>query len=167
MNNTYIIFFGNINFKKRKFSMKVIVDADACPVKEIIIKICMRYNVEVIMFVDTSHIINLDCKVITLDKGNDSVDIAIANYCKKGDIIVTQDYGVASLALGAGCYAINQNGLIYSKDNIDKLMFERFLSQKSRRAGLKGTKHRKRTFENDEAFKHSFINLINSIRHNF
>ncbi len=146
--------------------MKILVDADACPVKEIIIEISKKYNIEVIMFVDTSHLISLDCTVITLDKGSDSVDIAIANYCNKGDIIVTQDYGVASMVLGAGCYAINQNGLIYSKDNIDRLMFERFLSQKSRRAGLKGTKHRKRSRENDEAFKSSFIRLINKARQN-
>lgn len=144
--------------------MKVLVDADACPVKEIIVEICKDYNIEVIMFVDTSHLINLDCTVITLDKGSDSVDIAIANYCSKGDIIVTQDYGVASMVLGAHCYAINQNGLIYSKDNIDRLMFERFLAQKSRRAGLKGVKHRKRAKENDDAFKDSFIFLINMAR---
>lgn len=144
--------------------MKVLVDADACPVKEIIIDVCKSYNIEAIMFVDTSHLINLDCTVITLDKGSDSVDIAIANYCNKGDIIVTQDYGVASMVLGAGCYAINQNGLIYSKDNIDRLMFERFLAQKSRRAGLKGTKHRKRVKENDDVFRSSFISLINKVK---
>lgn len=144
--------------------MKVLVDADACPVKDIIIEVSKYYNIEVIMFVDTSHLINLDCTVITLDKGSDSVDIAIANYCSKGDIVVTQDYGVASMVLGAGCYAINQNGLIYSKDNIDRLMFERFLAQKSRRAGLKGVKHRKRARENDDAFRNSFIRLINNVK---
>ncbi|SDZ05730.1 hypothetical protein SAMN05660462_01677 [Proteiniborus ethanoligenes] len=141
--------------------MRVLVDADACPVKEIIVEVCKDYNVEVIMFADTSHLINLECTVITLDKGCDSVDIAIANSCNKNDIVVTQDYGVASMVLGAGCYAINQNGLIYNKENIDRLMFERFLSQKSRRAGLKGSKHRKRTKENNNAFKSSFIKLLN------
>ena len=141
--------------------MRVLVDADACPVKEIIVEVCKDYNVEVIMFADTSHLINLECTVITLDKGCDSVDIAIANSCNKNDIVVTQDYGVASMVLGAGCYAINQNGLIYNKENIDRLMFERFLSQKSRRAGLKGSKHRKRTKEKNNAFKSSFIKLLN------
>lgn len=144
--------------------MRVLVDADACPVKEIILEICKDYNIEVIMFVDTSHLINLDCTVITLDKGCESVDIAIANSCKNNDIIVTQDYGVASMVLGAGCYAINQNGLIYTKENIDRLMFERFLSQKSRRAGLKGSKHRKRNKNNDNAFRSSFIKLIHIVR---
>ncbi|MCG8401890.1 MAG: DUF188 domain-containing protein, partial [Firmicutes bacterium] len=80
--------------------MRILVDADACPVKEIILKIAKQNNIPVIMAVDTSHEIHDDySKVITVDKARDSVDIALINLIKPGDLVVTQDYGVAAMAL--------------------------------------------------------------------
>ena len=93
--------------------MKVLVDADACPVKNIIIDICSKKNIPVLLFVDTSHILSSPkCQVITVDKGRDSVDIALLNKTLKNDIVVTQDYGVAAMALGRGAHAINEKGLM-------------------------------------------------------
>ena len=118
--------------------MRVLVDADACPVKHIIEEESKKRGIEVIMFVDTSHIIKSNYSVvITVDKAADSVDIALANKLSKGDVVVTQDYGVAAMALGKGAYAINQNGLIYSNENIDMLLFERHIGKKARRSGQK------------------------------
>ena len=110
--------------------MKILVDADACPVKEIIEKVAKQKNIEVVMYIDSSHILSSDySKVVTISKGRDAVDLALINDSEKGDVIVTQDYGVASLALGRSAYAIGNSGLIYDNNNIDKLMFERFLGQ--------------------------------------
>lgn len=137
--------------------MKILVDADACPVKDIITEIGKTYNIQVLMFIDTSHILcDNYCEIITVDKGKDSVDIHLINKVEKGDIVVTQDYGLASLVLGKKAYAINQNGLIYTNDNIDKLLFERHLGQKSRKAGLKTKNIRKRTLDDDKKFKEKF-----------
>lgn len=141
--------------------MKILVDADACPVKDLIIKIAKKYSLKVIMFIDTSHIYQDEySEVITVDKGRDSVDFALANRISERDIIVTQDYGVATMALSKRAFALNQNGLIYNKDNIDKLLFERYLSQKIRRSGGKITGPRKRSGENDLAFEKSLIFII-------
>ena len=142
--------------------MKILVDADACPVKDIIVSIAKKHSIRVIMFFDTSHIYSDNySEVIIVDKGPDSVDFALANKITSGDIVVSQDYGVATMALSKNAVALNQNGLIYDKDNIDKLLFERYLSQKARRSGGRGINPKKRTKENDANFERTFIALCN------
>lgn len=144
--------------------MRIIVDADACPVKDIIERTAKRFGIDVIMFVDENHILFSDySRIVTVSQGKDAVDIAAANNTAAGDIVVTQDYGVASLALGKGAYAIGMSGLIYDDNNIDKLMFERFLRQKCRnsrthKGKLKNPK--KRTNEDDTKFEQNLIRLI-------
>ena len=100
------------------------------------------------------------CQVITVDKGRDSVDIALMNKTFKNDIVVTQDYGVAAMALGRGAHAINEKGLIYTNENIDMLLFQRHMGQKARRAGKRASITKKRTVEDDIKFKNNFLKLI-------
>ena len=141
--------------------MQILVDADACPVKGIIIKIAKQNKLPVTMLIDTSHELNDGYStVITVDKARDSVDIALINLVKAGDIVVTQDYGVAAMALGKKAKAVNQNGLIYNDGNIDKLLFERHLGQKVRRAGGRTTNARKRTKADDENFERIFQSIV-------
>lgn len=144
--------------------MKILVDADACPVKNIIEEIAEKYGIKVIMITDSSHIINSEySEVITVSQGKDSADIALINMAEKGDVVITQDYGVATMALGKGAYAVGNSGLVYDEDNIDKLLFERFLSGKIRRSGKKAKgafKPHKRTSADDEAFRMNFENLL-------
>ena len=94
--------------------------------------------------------------------GADAVDYKLISLCHKGDIVVSQDYGVAAMALGKGAYAIHQSGKWYTNDNIDRMLMERHLNKKARRssnkAHLKGLK--KRTKEDDERFSESFEKLI-------
>ena len=146
------------------YKMRILVDADACPVKAIIEDEAKKRNIEVIMFVDTSHIIKSDYSlVVTVDKAADSVDIALANRLSKGDIVVTQDYGVAAMALGKGAYAINQNGLVYSNENIDMLLFERHIGKKMRKNGQRTGTIKKRNNNDDIKFRNEFITLIQNM----
>jgi uncharacterized protein YaiI (UPF0178 family) len=141
--------------------MKILVDADACPVKDIIIRTAKKYNLDVVLFIDTSHILQDDyAQVVTVEKGRDSVDIALVNRARAGDIVVTQDYGLAALALGRGTLAIHPSGLIYHEDNMDRLLFERHISSVIRKAGgrLKGPSKRKA--EDDGAFLKALEKLI-------
>lgn len=144
--------------------MQILVDADACPVKGIIIKIAKLYKLSVTMLIDTSHELEDGYStVITVDKDRDSVDIALINLVKTGDIVVTQDYGVAAMALGKKAKAVNQNGLIYTDSNIDKLLFERHLGQKVRRAGGRTTNAKKRTKGDDANFERGFKSLVDQV----
>jgi uncharacterized protein YaiI (UPF0178 family) len=147
--------------------MKILVDADACPVKSIIEKVAKHLEIPVIMFIDTSHILESDySKIIQVSKAPDAVDLALINYSEPGDIVVTQDYGVASLALGKKCYPINQNGRYYTNENIDLFMFERHISKKQRRAGVHISSTKKRSKDDDEHFEQAFYSLCMKHRNN-
>jgi uncharacterized protein YaiI (UPF0178 family) len=113
------------------------------------------------MLIDTSHILNDGYStVITVDKGRDSADIRLVNLIEPQDIVVTQDFGVAAMALAKGAKAVSQNGMVYDNGNMDRLLFERALGQKIRRAGGRSTKIKKRTKQDDEAFERVFCELI-------
>lgn len=143
--------------------MQILVDADACPVKQIIVEEAKKRNIPVTMIIDTSHELNDGySEVITVDKARDSVDIKLINILSSEDIVVTQDYGVAAMALGKGAKAINQNGLIYNDSNIDELLFSRFIGQKLRRAGKSTNTAKKRTKEDDENFRAKFVMLLDA-----
>lgn len=141
--------------------MKILIDADGCPVVKQATQIAKKNNIEVVIFCDTSHIINSDyAQIITVSKGADSVDFALVNEVQSGDIVVTQDYGLAAMVLSKGGKAITQNGMIISDSNLGLLLTSRYESKKARMSGahLKGPK--KRTIQNDEAFIKSFKSLL-------
>ena len=146
--------------------MKILIDADGCPVVDITVKIGIDYNIPITIMCDTSHIINkTGVETIVLSKGSDSVDFALVNKVNKGDIIVTQDYGLAAMVLSKGGYPINQNGMVYTNENIDQLLFTRHISKKIRNAGQRTKGPRKRTKEDDIKFKNNLISLIDKIRY--
>ncbi len=141
--------------------MKILVDADACPVKEILVKEAKKRGIPVTMLLDTSHELNDGYStVVIVDQGRDSADLRLVNLIAPGDIVVTQDYGVAAMSLGRGAKALNQNGLVYDGDNMDRLLFERALGQKIRRAGGRFGKNHKREKADDEAFRSAFIRML-------
>lgn len=147
--------------------MKIFVDADACPVVRIVEKVAKNYQIEVCLLCDTNHILQSDySEVKIIGAGADAVDFALINLAKRGDIVVTQDYGVAAMALGKGCYGIHQSGRWYTNENIDQLLMERHMAKEARRASskhhLKGP--RKRTQEDDNRFEESFIKLIEKVQ---
>lgn len=145
--------------------MKILIDADGCPVVDITIRVAKKFNIETIIMCDTSHIFNKPgIETIILSKGADSVDFALINKVNKGDIVVTQDYGLAAMVLSKEGYPINQNGKIYTNENIDELLFTRHLSKKARSSGkrMKGPKKRQR--EDDIKFEESLNNLIQKYR---
>ncbi len=141
--------------------MRILVDADACPVKEIIEDIAKQKGIPVVMFIDTSHmLISNYSEIVTVSKAPDAVDFALINQSQKGDIIVTQDYGVAAMALGRKAFAIHPSGKIYTNENIDIMLLERDIAKRQRRAGEKVKGHsRKRTAEDDERFGNAMRNL--------
>lgn len=143
--------------------MKIYVDADACPVVKIVEKIAKRYEIPVMLLCDTNHVLTSDySEVKVIGAGADAVDFALVGLCKKNDIVVTQDYGVAAMILGKGAHGIHQSGRWYTNENIDLMLMERHMAKKARRASkkhhLKGPS--KRTMGDDMRFEESFEKLI-------
>lgn len=144
--------------------MKLIIDADACPVTDIALRLASAKNLECIIVCDNTHFIEREnAGTIVVDKGADSADCKIANLARKGDIIVTQDYGLAALCLGKGAKALNQNGLIYTDRNIENLLYSRYVLKKARLSGARTRGPAKRTSDDDRAFIEAFNSLLEEI----
>jgi len=143
--------------------MQIFVDADACPVVDIVETIAEKYNISTTLLCDTNHILYSDySEVIVVSAGADAVDYKLISICHKGDVVVSQDYGVAAMALGKGAYAIHQSGKWYTNENIDQMLMERHLNKKARRSSHKNHIRgpRKRTEEDDVRFAQSFEKLV-------
>ena len=166
---------------KRIVNLHIYVDADACPVVGIVERTAEKYGIPVTLLCDTNHVLQSDySEVIVVGAGADAVDYKLISICHKGDIAVSQDYGVAAMALGKSAYAIHQSGKWYTNDNIDRMLMERHLNKKARRSSRKNhikghtmsSGHRfcadrsgsgdpkKRAPEDDEHFSESFERMI-------
>ncbi len=135
--------------------MRILIDADGCPVVDIAVRVARDHNIECLILCDTSHVFEKEgITTLTFSKGADSVDFALVNLVKQGDIVITQDYGLAAMCLARLAIPINQDGMEYTADNIDALLLARHTARKIRGAGgrtkgpAKRTENQNRTFEN-------------------
>lgn len=141
--------------------MQVLIDADACPVVDIAVRLCKQYNIPCLLLCDTTHIMQRDyAQTLVFDKGSDSVDFALVNRAKAGDIVITQDYGLASMCLGKRVRVVHQDGWEYTEYNISGLMEQRHAAKKHRLAGGRTKGPAKRTRQQDEAFAAAFEKLL-------
>lgn len=142
--------------------MKIFIDADGCPVVDITVSVAKEHSLPCYIICDTAHEFSKDgAETVVVEKGADSVDFKLVNLVTAGDIVVTQDYGLAAMCLARKAVPISQNGLVFTDKNIDELLFSRYVSKKIRNAGgrLKGPS--KRTPEQDERFLQALEGLIN------
>ena len=136
--------------------MKVLVDADACPVVDITVQLCKEFQVACILLCDTAHILHRDgAQTLIFDKGADSVDFALINRATPGDIVITQDYGLASMCLAKQANVLHQDGWAYTEYNISGLMEQRHAAKKFRAAGGRTKGPAKRKPEQDASFRNA------------
>lgn len=141
--------------------MKVLIDADGCPVVDMTVKLCGKYRVSCIILCDTAHEMQREgAQTLTFDKGADSVDFALVNRICAGDLVITQDYGLASMCLARNAFVLHQDGWTYTEDNIGALLFQRAESRRYRASGgrLKGPA--KRTRQQDQTFYNALEQLL-------
>lgn len=145
--------------------MKILIDADACPVVRITENIARERQIPVLILCDTSHCLQSEySEVIIVDKGADAVDFAVIQKGGKGDLVVTQDYGVAAMALGKGMYALHQSGKQYTNENIDNLLYERHMAKQARKSSKShGKGPKKRTEEDDRHFTAALKGLLDGL----
>ena len=114
--------------------MRILIDADGCPVVDLTIGLAREFGLECIILCDTAHYFNREgARTVVLSQGADSVDFALVNMVRAGDIVVTQDYGLAAMCLARSGKPLNQNGMRYHDGNIDGLLASRHAAQKIRR----------------------------------
>ena len=141
--------------------MKVLVDADACPVVDITVALCKKHSAECVLLCDTAHILQKDgASTLIFDKGSDSVDFALVNRVCPGDVVITQDYGLAAMCLARKASVLHQDGWFYTEDNIQALLFQRHAARAYRASGGKTKGPAKRTAQQDHAFYDALDTLL-------
>lgn len=141
--------------------MKIYIDADACPVKHLVMQVSDEFGLQVVMVFSTSHHGNTGifakAEKIMVDNESQAADMAIMNRVSAGDIVITGDFGLASLVLSKKAFSISFSGRIFNEENIDRLLFERHLAQELRRSGSKTKGPLKRSKEDD-------VNFVNGLK---
>lgn len=144
--------------------MNVFVDADACPVVDIIVECCRKFHIPCWLLCDTAHELYRDDAItIVFDKGADSVDFALVNRVSAGDVVITQDYGLASMCLAKRAFVLHQDGWQYTQDNIGALLFQRSESRRYRASGGRIKGPSKRTKQQDMQFQKELENLLQTV----
>lgn len=144
--------------------MKILIDADGCPVVSETIKIAAEFKINVLLLCDTAHIMQREgAETIVVSQGADAVDFALVNRVVNGDLVITQDYGLAAMVLSKQAFVLNQNGFQYTNENIDSLLHTRYVSKKIRNAGgrVKGPKKRQKL--DNANFENGLRKLLSSI----
>lgn len=141
--------------------MKILIDADGCPVVDITVTMAKQHKLECIILCDTSHVFEKDgATTITVSKGADSVDFTLVNMVQKGDIVITQDYGLAAMCLARQAIPISQDGMIYNDSNIDALLLQRYTAKKIRMSGGRLKGNPKRIKVQDIVFENKLRELL-------
>lgn len=141
--------------------MRILIDADGCPVVDIAVRLAKQNNIKCLILCDTAHVFEKDgAETITVTQGPDSVDFVLVNMVKNGDVVITQDYGLAAMCLARGAVPINQDGMVYDSENIDALLMQRYTAKKIRMSGGRLKGNSKRTSEQDETFEQKLRELL-------
>ena len=141
--------------------MRILIDADGCPVVDIAIRIAKGNDMQCIIMCDDAHYFERDgAQTITVSKGADAVDFALVNLVHPGDLVISQDYGLAAMCLAREAVVINQDGMVYDNDNIGGLLEQRAMSAKIRRSGGRLSGPSKRTEAQNQAFASALSKLI-------
>ncbi len=146
----------------RSNNLKIVIDADGCPVVQLTLQIADRFRIPCTLVCDTAHsFADMHAQIITVSQGTDSADFHIVNLIAPHDIVVTQDYGLAAMCLARGARALNQNGLIFCPQNMDSLLLSRHIHKKQRLAGKRIKGPKKRTAVQNAKFEEALIALLN------
>ena len=141
--------------------MKILIDADGCPVTGITVRIAKQHGISCTIICDTAHRIEHDgAETIIVDKGTDSADYRLVNLVHAGDLAITQDYGLAAMCLSRNAIVLNQDGKQYTEENISGLLEFRAASAKYRRAGGRMKGPAKRAAQQDKDFEAALLTII-------
>lgn len=143
---------------------RIFVDADGCPVVKIAVDLAKEFKVPITLVKNYAHVIHDEyAEVVTVDTTSDSADFYIVNHLSKGDMVVTQDNGLAAMCLGRGAISINQNGIIIDDSNIDGMLSSRHINKELRSQGIYTSKPKKRDKSKDKDFEIALRGILRDL----
>jgi len=148
--------------------IKIVVDADACPVKDEIVGIGRSFGAEVVMAASYAHrLIRMEgVTVVQVDDSDQSVDLYIANCIAKDNVLVTQDFGLAAIGLAKGAIVLSHRGEEYTDETIGYLLERRHRMAKLRRGGHRGKGPKPFTVEDRTAFQQTLTKVLTRLQEN-
>nr|WP_026021194.1 YaiI/YqxD family protein [Paenibacillus senegalensis] len=148
--------------------VKIIVDADACPVKNEIEYAARQFEIEAWMVASYDHrlVPREGIKTIQVDRSDQSADLYIANCIQASDILITQDYGLATIGLAKQAYVLSNRGHAYSPATIDFMLETRHDLAKQRRAGKHSKGPKAFTQQDRDRFLQSLTKLLENLQEN-
>lgn len=149
-------------------AIKLIVDADACPVKPEITDAAAQFGVPVVMVASYDHRLQAaeGVEIVQVDRSDQSVDLYIANRLKAGDILVTQDFGLATIGLAKRATVLSNRGQTYTDRTIDFLLENRHESARGRRRGKYGKGPKAFTDRDRQGFLQTLTKLLRRLQEN-
>ncbi|NBI29381.1 YaiI/YqxD family protein [Chengkuizengella marina] len=144
----------------------IYVDADACPVKNEIIKLGKLFGIKIVMVASFDHSLKSEEGVenIQVDRSDQSADLYISNHISANDILITHDFGLASICLGKGVKVVSPRGKFYSIQSIDFLLENRHESAKKRRNGQYGKGPKPFTREDRNIFLQTMTKFLKDLQ---
>jgi uncharacterized protein len=143
----------------------ILVDADSCPVKEEIVEIANQFSIKILFVASYNHMKNNSMQVEWkyVDIGKEAADLYIMNHTRKGDIVITQDIGLASTLLPKGVHVLSVRGILFEEKDIQTALDFRYLKAKARKQGDYGKGPKPFTAED----RVRFVNQLTKILSNF
>lgn len=148
--------------------IRIVVDADACPVKDTIVEVAARFGAHVVMVASHNHRIEPaeGVTVVQVDASDQSTDLHIANRLRKRDVLVTQDFGLAAIGLAKGAVALSFRGQRYTAETIEYLLAHRHALSRQRRGGARIKGPRAMTDEDKLRFQHALTKVLTRLQEN-
>lgn len=145
---------------------RILVDADACPVRLEVIRAGRLHSWPVILVAGPSQVLSDEpgVQVVRVDADPQAADLALANRAAPGDVLVTGDYGLAALALARGARVLDFRGRLVHQGNIDGLLATRHVAHKTRRAGGRTRGPRAMGAEDRSRFRQALEALLSTSR---
>lgn len=144
--------------------MKIFIDGDGSPVKNDVIELAEKFSIFVTVVTSVDHYTDKQyppfVSFVYVDKGLDSADFKIVGLIQKGDILITQDYGLASLVLGKNVRILHQSGLEFTQENIGNMLEQRYYSAKIRKAGGRTKGPKAYTADDRQAFRKALSKIL-------
>lgn len=158
--------FGDLMLSSK--GRTIVVDGDACPVKREIITVARSFGIPVLMVSSFDHVLQAEegVAVVQVERGADSADLYIANHISPGDVVITQDYGLAALALGKRCKVLSVRGQEYDDSKMDFMLESRHASAVERRRGHYSKGPKAITAEEKNFFQHKLTKLLTFLQEN-
>lgn len=146
--------------------MKIFIDGDGSPIKDTVIEF-VEETIPVIIVTSIAHYSHKEypknVQVVYVDQGVDAADYRIIQLIKANDLLITQDYGLASLVLPKKVRVLHHLGYEYTCETIDTLLENRHFNHKIRKSGGKVAGPKVYTEEDRKKFKAKLKEVIHQI----